>query len=407
MPVFTSKTTTDPGPFNAVAAPETQEVTPSTATEATKASTPSEAPRQTAETSTGSRPTPAEVEPGGSHAGSSPAPDTHSTQQAPESAHLGEQATDDDEVLDRLYRFREIAVTAEMRRELLGAKLPLASPEQLADTQPPNRGELNASAHPPGAAINRNAPTEPSLSQASEVEQPARATPPELELTPATALDTVEPSYSTSAPTLLSVRRRRSRNRRLVGLFLAALGLALVAGAFVKLLNAPEAPGDAAANDRAPSQRHIAGNSPATPPSDRAKADEEPADGSSTDALRESPSEAEIAQPSAASPDTSLGTSATAGSAPASAAASAFPMVSTQSMTHPRRSKAVSSSGPSAAALPRGGAAVRSGLAKAPPRSAPAPVAQQPAASGPKREGAGVRPSPSTRKGFDPEELIF
>src|SRR5690349_5737262 len=115
MPVFTSKPSTDPGPFDA-------------------------------------------LHPGAERGGADPT--------AQKNTHPPPDATDEDAELDSLFRFQEIPVSPEMRRELLGAKLPLASADQLADTQPPHKSSLSAPVGPaplgPGF-VDRHGPTEPAL----------------------------------------------------------------------------------------------------------------------------------------------------------------------------------------------------------------------------------------------------
>src|SRR5688572_25451524 len=122
MPVFTTKPSTDPGPFDALH--------------------PAGEPARL-------------LADGHGHDGHGGLRDSqHSTQSATDE-------TDEDGELDHLYRFQEIPVTAEMRRELLGAKLPLASVEQLADTQPPHKSSLSSPAGP--VFVDRHGPTEPAL----------------------------------------------------------------------------------------------------------------------------------------------------------------------------------------------------------------------------------------------------
>lgn len=364
MSVFNSKTNTDPGPFDAVAAPEgpagTSPAAPSTASGGTAAQ-PSPEPLASQPDSPAALP---------------------KARPASERNPLDEPATDDEEELDRLYRFREIAVTAEMRQELLGAKLPLASLDQLADTQPPSRGALNTPAQPPAAPINRNAPTEPTL------DRPAGSTPPGVERAPARALDVVEPSYSTTAPTMLSVRRRRDRNRRLVGALIAALGVAILAGVIVKLVTGPNPLRETATNDRAASQPHIAGNRPATPALPLS-ARTNPTDDTAPEVVVEVPSEEEseekIEQPSVEPPDKTVNTPPTARSE-ASPMVSPVPYSSAVSATKPGRS--------SRAAAARSTPVKASAGSASPARAPSSPPTPPPAGA-------------SRRKGFDPEELIF
>src|SRR5262245_41817076 len=154
MPVFTSKTSTDPGPFDAL----------------------------------------------------HPAPVEHATEQGDLAGAPGTIPVDEDGELENLFRFQEIPVSAEMRRELLGAKLPLASADQLADTQPPHKSALSSPVAAGPALVDRHAPTEPALTVPQRLRElePAKLERPLLD----------GDSYSTTAPTLLSVRRRRVRNRR-------------------------------------------------------------------------------------------------------------------------------------------------------------------------------------------------
>src|SRR6187402_3917009 len=116
MPVFTSKTSTDPGPFDALR-PAAERGGPDRAGGIDDLDT-----------------TLDELDrPRGAQQSTQPVPD----------------ATDEDGELDGLFRFQEIPVSPEMRRELLGARLPLASADQLADTQPPFKSALSAPAASP------------------------------------------------------------------------------------------------------------------------------------------------------------------------------------------------------------------------------------------------------------------
>lgn len=211
MPVFTNKTSTDPGPFDAL------------------------------------RPGPERK----------PAPGIGAEVQ--KEAHSALGAADEASEMERLYRFQEIPVSADMRRELLGAKLPLASADQLADTQPPYKSALSAPAASP--PVDRHAPTEPALSG------PLRAPDEDSETGELPLADTGR--YSTTAPTLLSVRRRRLRNQRLVGLALVAMLLAIFSGvAWRRYTRQHEATARAAST--APQAPRIAGNRPAVPTPPRA-----------------------------------------------------------------------------------------------------------------------------------------
>ena len=208
MPVFTSKTSTDPGPFDAL----------------------------------------------------HPAPVEHATEPVNLAGEPGAPSVDEDGELENLFRFQEIPVSAEMRRELLGAKLPLASADQLADTQPPHKSGLIAPVPAPvGAAlIDRHAPTEPALTVPQRLRdvEPAKVERPLLD----------GDSYSTTAPTLLSVRRRRLRNRRLVLAAMAAMVLAIMSGvAWRRYTRPPATLARDASSDRGTIPR-IAGNRPASPP---------------------------------------------------------------------------------------------------------------------------------------------
>lgn len=211
--------------------------------------------------------------------------------------------TDDDSELDHLYRFQEIPVTAEMRRELLGAKLPLASAEQLADTQPPHKGSLSAPVGP--TFVDRHAPTEPALvsPNASRASEPSKHDRPRLKRDrPLLESD----SYSTTAPTLLSVRRRRLRNQRYVIGALAVMILAILSGVAWRRTTRPPVPlaRDSVA-DRTKTP-HIAGNRPGSPAPPRenskAKATESATSDSQSAQLSSRAADATSSSPQSADP---------------------------------------------------------------------------------------------------------
>ena len=143
-----------------------------------------------------------------------------------QSEHSAPRAADTESELDNLYRFQEIPVSAEMRRELLGAKLPLASVDQLADTQPPHKSSLSAPLGP--GLVDRHAPTVPALRSPRRASEPNHD--PKLDSANADLPPVDGDSYSSTAPTLLSVRRRRLRNQRLVMAALVAMMLAILSG---------------------------------------------------------------------------------------------------------------------------------------------------------------------------------
>lgn len=165
-------------------------------------------------------------------------------------------AADAEPQLPGLYRFQEIPVTDELRRELLEAKLPLVSAEQLVDTRPPNRAVMDqtGAAPLPLIGVDRSAPTEPALPRV-EVEDD-----PEPD-----GSESTEPSsdevYSATAPTLLNMRNRRMRNWRFVVAALAVVAVALGAWLWVRESLQPSDPGSAV-NDRTKRTRHLAGSSP-------------------------------------------------------------------------------------------------------------------------------------------------
>lgn len=383
MPGFTTKTNTDPGPFDALRPAGERASASERATRdgldtlpdgligasngaATAAST----------TAAGSeRSAGALDERAAALDGRAPAND--------EGASAG---TGEDGEYERLYRFQEIPVTAEMRRELLGAKLPLASVEQLADTQPPNKSSMSAPLGP--GLVDRHGPTEPALmgpkaSAASESAKHHRS------LFERDSLLLESDSYSTTAPTLLSVRRRRMRNQRYVIGALAALGLAVLTGIAWRRATRPPTPvARDMVSDRAKTP-HIAGNRPGSlslserPASDRSAA-ERPA--SERPASVEEPPRSERPIPSPL--------------APAPENVSAGSQTAQPSLPSP---DATSSSPPSAG--PRSTSSEPRPTAR---RVTPPPVPAKVSAAGSAAEPAKSPPaSPATSKPFNPEELIF
>jgi hypothetical protein len=230
MPGFTTKTSTDPGPFDALRPAgerSLERVTSADGLDSTSDTTP----------------------------GKSGEPQ--------KSTHSASAGADEDSELDHLYRFQDIPVTAEMRRELLGAKLPLATIEQLADTQPPHKSSLSAPSGsvPMGASlVDRHAPTEPAL---PNPRPPQRARDAETLKHERQLLD--GDSYSTTAPTLLSVRRRRLRNQRYVLGTLAVMTLAILIGVAWRRYTRPPAPLVRAPDAENVKKAHIAGNRPGSP----------------------------------------------------------------------------------------------------------------------------------------------
>ena len=316
MPVFTSKNSTDPGPFDAL------------------------------------RPGPDRE----------PEPATRGTQSAEQKEQSALAAPDEVSEVERLYRFQEIPVSADMRRELLGAKLPLASADQLADTQPPNKSALSAPTASP--VVDRHAPTEPALTG------PARSPDRDAGKGEPPLADTDR--YSTTAPTLLSVRRRRLRNQRLVALALAAMILAIFSGvAWRRYTRQQDATVRTASTARAQAPR-IAGNRPAAPAParipEKQAGDPIETPGSTVDRAPEiSGAHSENAQPNAITPDATRSSPLS----PSPESAANDPM---QAETETARAAATQS----AIGTPQG--------------TIPTPRGTS---------------APSKRKAFDPEELIF
>lgn len=368
MPEFTSKTSTDPGPFDA-------------------------------------------LHPAAERGAADP-----TVQQGTHPLHPLPDATDEDAELDSLFRFQEIPVSAEMRRELLGAKLPLASADQLADTQPPYKSSLSA---PAGAGfVDRHGPTEPAL---LSPQGPRSAEPPQHEpsLPDRESYGTRDStgdsynssdSYSTTAPTLLSVRRRRLRNRRLVLAALGAMLVAMLSGVAWRRHTRPPgartheatAARDAARSrgDRAKAPR-IAGNRPASAPA--ARGPETPARGASEAAALPapgSPLEPALDQnrDSPGSETANLNSQSAQLSLPATDATSS-PSRSADSRLVSRDAQRANASNVQA---PKPASGSRSE-----PRSAsPTPIAvpRDDADANRQADPAG---KPPKSKAFDPEELIF
>jgi len=381
---FTSKTSTDPGPFDALRpAAERGGVDPSRGIDDFDATL------------------------------EGPLPPQQNTHSAP-------SATDEDGELERLFRFQEIPVSAEMRRELLGAKLPLASADQLADTQPPNKSSLSApvgaapsspalsSPAPIGSApvgpafVDRHGPTEPALMRPNALPE---SDPPNYE---APLLD--GDSYSTTAPTLLSVRRRRLRNRRLVMAALGAMLLAMLSGvAWRRYTRQAELLARDSSADRTQSPR-IAGNRPANPLA--ARSPEAPARHATAAAVAPAPASAPgspVDSPLGASsdredPDTQRSESANPDSQSAQLSLSATDATSSSPLSAGSRSASRDAQRANAPNAPASKPTLGS-------RSEPASASQTPIAvprndADPNRQ-ADSAGKPTKSKAFDPEELIF
>lgn len=373
MPVFTSKTSTDPGPFDAL-----------------RPATDGERGLERTTLVDGLDPTFDQLDTTSSELVTTPG-GRGGLQQ---SKHLASGATDEDGELDHLYRFQEIPVTAEMRRELLGVKLPLASVEQLADTQPPHKSSLSA---PVPSFVDRHAPTEPGLPSPRQLAHDAEPLKHERQLLEGD-------SYSTTAPTLLSVRRKRLRNQRYVIGALAAMILAIFSGVAWRRYTRPPASLERASAAEITKKPRIAGNSPGSvaPPH---------LDSSAGDAI-------EVATtPTSASPDDensepSGSESATSDSQSAQLGSPATDATSSSPLSADSRS---ASRGPQPASAPRApspgsaAAAAPSDLRATPPStptpSTPAPSKAPTASHGSATPSGKVEPGKS--KAFDPEELIF
>jgi hypothetical protein len=375
MPVFTTKTSTDPGPFDALH--------PAGERAAERAN------RDGFDTLPEGLLADGHGHDGHGHDGHGHERERRyaqrDSQQTPQSAT---DAPDEDGELDQLYRFQEIPVTAEMRRELLGAKLPLASVEQLADTQPPHKSSLSAPAGP--AFVDRHGPTEPALvsPKASRASEPMKHDRPLLERE---RLLIASDSYSTTAPTLLSVRRRRLRNQRYVIGALAVMILAMVSGVAWRRITRPAAPvalDSVGARTKTP---HIAGNRPGSPvprsaslPPERSAPRERVAASPPAPAIESANSDSQSAQLSSratdatsSSPLTADSRSASGDSQPGSRRVLPQPVPAAAS---PTESHATSASGHAPSKRPTGST----------DKTAP-----------------GGKVEPAKSKAFDPEELIF
>ena len=391
MPGFTTKPSTDPGPFDALR-PASER--------ALERATPPLSSRSLRDG----------LDPGsGTTLGGRGELEQGQTQQ---STHLASSGTDEDGELDHLYRFREIPVTAEMRRELLGAKLPLASIEQLADTHPPHKSSLSApSGTPPmgGSFVDRHAPTEPVLpnprQQAHDPEPLKHERQLERQL-----LD--GDSYSTTAPTLLSVRRRRLRNQRYVIGVLAALSVAVLIGVAWRRYTRPPAPLARVPVEESAKKAHSAGNRPGGPAPPRTLA---PPTTESIGAAVRTPGSPEPHSPHSPDAENSeLSQSAQLGSPAVDATSSSpLPADSRSASREPQPGSASPPQAPAVAQALSGESRASSPSTQSNHATSKVPAATPNKVSDKASDNASNKAPPSSTiepgksKAFDPEELIF
>ncbi len=295
-----------------------------------------------------------------------------------------------------LFRFQEIPVSSEMRRELLGAKLPLASAEQLLDTQPP--GGSGERSQPESVRRQQRARSESAAGERTERPEAGEDARAADEWSPGNP-DAGAPTegadeaqyYSNTAPTLLNLRRRRARSRRVVVGVMAASGVLVAVWLFLRVSGEVTDSGGARVVEspevrRAGPTRHISGN--------RSRAEQE-----AGRPLRLPPPSPAALGASAlpAGPESVAGRNGTAGAIvtqPGEQSPDSVHAAARQTATSgPGRPEPAAARGASVQA-PTSGAAASS-------LQPPEPSTRNDAASGPGRG------KPAEKNSFDPEELIF